>query len=222
MLAPALDRLKPAPAKASRPARHFLRMVVSDRCERVADLVADTISLEAMLQAVAERGDLQAFLSLFQHFAPRIKGYLRRQGSDAAVADDLAQEVMLKVWRNAASFDPAKASAATWVFAITRNTRIDVLRRVRRPEVDMDDAALVQDPAPLADDAVAGQERERRVQRALRTLPADQAQVVRLSFFQHKPHAEIAAELRLPLGTVKSRLRLAFARLREALREDWE
>lgn len=208
--------------KGTRAARPSVRMVPLDRPVTVADLVADNDSLEAMLEAVAERRDIKAFLVLFQHFAPRIKAYLRRQGADAAVADDLAQEVMLKIWRNAASFDAAKASAATWVFTIARNTRIDVLRRARRPEVGMDDAALVHDPAPLADDAVAGQERERRIQRALRTLPAEQATVVHLSFFQHKPHSEIAQSLQLPLGTVKSRLRLAFARLREALREDEE
>jgi len=195
-------------------------MVPLDRPASVATLVADNDSLEGLVLAVAERQDLKAFLALFQHFAPRIKAYLRRQGADAAMADDLAQEVMLKIWRNAASYDPAKASPATWVFTITRNTRIDVLRRVRRPEVDMEDAALVRDPAPLADEAVAGQERERRIRRALRVLPAEQAAVVHLSFFQHKPHAEIAEHLKLPLGTVKSRLRLAFARLREALRED--
>ena len=127
-------------------------MVSLDRPATVATLVADNESLQAQLSAVAERQDIKAFLALFQHFAPRIKAYLRRQGADAAIADDLAQEVMLKIWRNAASYDPAKASPATWVFTITRNTRIDVLRRGRRPEVDMEDAALVQDPAPLREE----------------------------------------------------------------------
>ena len=183
-------------------------------------LVADVDSPEALLRAVAERQDRQAFLALFRHFAPRVKAYLRRQWADSAVADDLTQEVMLKVWRRAAAFDVSKASAATWVYAIARNTQIDAFRRTRRPEVDMEDPALVADSAPLADDAMAHGEREKRVRAALANLPVDQATVVRMSFFLHKAHAEIANDLKLPLGTVKSRLRLAFGRLREALRED--
>ncbi len=186
----------------------------------VRGLVANVASPEALLRAVAERQDRQAFLALFRHFAPRVKAYLKRQGADFAVADDLAQDVMLKVWRRAAAFDTAKASAATWIYAIARNTQIDAFRRTRRPEVDIDDAALVADSTPLADDAVAHGERQDRVRDALATLPVEQATVVRMSFFLHKAHAEIANELSLPLGTVKSRLRLAFGRLREALRED--
>lgn len=203
----------------------------SDACTRVAwpraelvvrDLVASADSPEALLCAIAERQDRQAFLALFRLFAPKVKAYLRRQGADSAAADDLAQDVMLKVWWRAAAFDAAKASAATWIYAIARNTRIDAFRRARRPEVDMDDAALVADSAPLPDDAMAHGERQERVRDALANLPVDQAMVVRMSFFLHKPHAEIANELKLPLGTVKSRLRLAFGRLREALREDRE
>jgi RNA polymerase sigma-70 factor (ECF subfamily) len=186
----------------------------------VRNLVIDFDSPEALLRAVAQRQDRQAFLALFRHFAPRVKAYLRRQGADAAVADDVAQEVMLKVWSRAAAFDAAKASAATWIFAIARNSQIDAFRRTRRPEVDMDDAVMVADANPLPDDAMALGQRAQRVQDAIANLPAEQAAVVRMSFFLHKAHAEIARELGLPLGTVKSRLRLAFGRLREALRED--
>lgn len=222
MLARALQSRESLPPEAAYRSWPF-RPVVEPRAGSVVrEIVVPVESPADLLRAVAERQDRQAFLGLFRLFAPRVKAYLRRHGADSAVADDLAQEVMLKVWRRAAAFDAAKASAATWVYAIARNTQIDAFRRTRRPEVDMEDAALVADSTPLQDDAMATTERERRVRAALKTLPDEQAAVVRMSFFLHKPHAEIAHELRLPLGTVKSRLRLAFGRLRDALREDRE
>ncbi|MSP20170.1 MAG: sigma-70 family RNA polymerase sigma factor [Alphaproteobacteria bacterium] len=178
---------------------------------------ADVDSPEALLRAVAEWRDRAAFLALFRHFAPRIKGYLRRQGADAAAADDLSQEVMLKVWNKATHFDAAKASAATWIYAIARNTQIDAFRRENRPEFDPDDPALVRESEPGPDESIDVGTRAARVQDAVTSLPADQALVVRMSFFLHKAHGDIAHELGLPLGTVKSRLRLAFGRLREAL-----
>lgn len=170
--------------------------------------------------AIAQSGDRDAFARLFRHFAPRIKTYLVRQGAEAAVADDLAQEAMLSVWRKSATFDPARAGAATWIFTIARNLRIDQLRRERRPSIEMDDPDLVADPAPRADEVVDAGQRERLVRAALGALPAEQAQVVGLSFFEDAPHAEIAQRLKIPLGTVKSRLRLAMKRIRAQLGED--
>ncbi|MBM3506745.1 MAG: sigma-70 family RNA polymerase sigma factor [Alphaproteobacteria bacterium] len=220
MLAHALQSWEPKPLQPRRRSGLYVRVVDPEEAAGVQALVANVDSPEALLHAVAARQDRQSFLALFRHFAPRVKAYLRRQGADSAVADDLAQEVMFKVWRRAVAFDAAKASAATWVYAIARNAHIDAFRRTRRPEVDMDDAALVADSRPLPDDAMAHGERAKRVQDALASLPAEQATIVRMSFFLHKSHAEIAKELALPLGTVKSRLRLAFGRLRDALHED--
>jgi RNA polymerase sigma-70 factor (ECF subfamily) len=135
------------------------------------------------------------------------------------VAEDLAQEAMLTVWRKANQFDPGKAAAATWAFTIARNLRIDALRREKRPEIDTDDPALVPDDAPLVDDQMARAQEDARVREALTSLPREQVEVVEMSFFADKPHSVIASELGLPLGTVKSRLRLAMARLRTALGE---
>jgi RNA polymerase sigma-70 factor (ECF subfamily) len=173
--------------------------------------------MEALLARVAGARDRAAFAALFAHFAPRVKAYLIRLGATPALAEDLAQEAMLNLWRKAHLFDSAKASAATWLFTIARNLRIDAIRREKRPEPDAQDLM----PEPLAD-AEAGLERtgqEGRLRLALKTLPPDQVQVVELSFFADKPHSQIAAELGIPLGTVKSRLRLAMARLRSALGE---
>lgn len=170
------------------------------------------------IAAVAKAQDKAAFAALFRHFAPRVKSYLLRCHMEPARAEELAQETMLTVWRKAVLYDAARASASTWIFTIARNLRVDALRGAPHPAALLDDPLLESsDASPW--DAVLGAERETRARRALIELPEDQAEVVRLSFFEDKPHAEIAHELGIPLGTVKSRLRLAFARLKTALED---
>jgi len=175
------------------------------------------------VRAVAEAGDRQAFAVLFKHFAPRIKAWLMRSGTAAEVAEELAQETMVMLWRKAASFDPARAQLSTWVFTIARNLRVDALRRGHdvpsREGVDAhgpeDDplAHAVHDAPPL-DEQLAGARREVAVRTALRQLAPEQLQILWLSFYDEQSHARIASELKLPLGTVKSRIRLAVNRLR--------
>ncbi len=177
----------------------------------------EALEMDALLRRVAECRDRAAFATLFGHFAPRIKAYLLRLGAPAAAAEDLAQEAMLSLWRKAHLFDPAKASAATWLFTIARNLRIDALRREKRPEIDPED--LMPEAEPDADDAIALRDGEGRLRLALKTLPPDQIAVIELSYFADKPHSQIAGELGIPLGTVKSRLRLAMARLKQAMGE---
>lgn len=170
--------------------------------------------LAECIVAVARVRDRTAFATLFTHFAPRVKAYLRRHGASATAAEDLAQETLLAVWHKAASFDPARASAATWVFTIARNLRIDALRHERYP------ATLAHDPEPAGDHHDAGiaqAERQRLVAQALADLPIEQAEVIRLAFFEDRSHTEIERRLGLPLGTIKSRLRSAMRRLRQAL-----
>lgn len=171
------------------------------------------------VQAIAARQDRSAFAALFSYYAPRVKAYLIRLGCPDGQAEELAQETMLAVWRKADRFDPAKAAPGTWIFTIARNLRIDQVRRERRPELDPDDPALVPAAPPEADLVLQAKEHHVLVQNALQALPPDQARVIALSFFEDKPHGEIAGELGLPLGTVKSRIRLAFARLRAALEQ---
>ena len=182
-----------------------LRMVVPEQ---------EPCSLNSLLMAVGATRDRAAFEALFRHFAPRIKAYLLRLGAGAAVAEDVAQEALLSVWRKAHLFDPTKASAATWIFTIARNLRIDVLRRERRPEFNSDDPAFVPDEEPQADAGLVRAGDEAQLRAAIGRLSPEQAKVVELSFFADKPHSEIAKELGLPLGTVKSRLRLAMAHIR--------
>lgn len=178
---------------------------------------ADPARLNKLLVAVAEHGDRAAFEALFAHFAPRVKGYLLKLGAGGALAEDLAQEAMLTLWRKARLYDPTKASAATWIFTIARNLRIDAIRRERRPDFDPNDPALVPDDEPAADALMIREDDDARVRAAMAALSPEQAQVVRMSFFADKPHSQIAAELGLPLGTVKSRLRLAMVRIRVAM-----
>jgi len=173
----------------------------------------------ALILAIAARADREAFAGLFRHFAPRVKSYLLRFGAAPDAAEEFAQETMLTVWRKAGSFDPARAAASTWIFTIARNLRVDAARRERRAAARDDDPSMAADAPERPDEALAAGDDERRVGEGLAALPPEQARVIRLAYFSDKAHSEIAAELGLPLGTVKSRLRLATARLRDLLRE---
>jgi RNA polymerase sigma-70 factor (ECF subfamily) len=177
----------------------------------------DGATFSGCIVRIAERGDRDAFACLFNHFAPRVKSYLIRLGAVPEAAEELAQETLLTVWRRAAAFDPARAAASTWIFTIARNLRIDLARRDGRVPTS-DDSELSEAPA-RPDDALSALENYTRIGIAVASLPREQAQVISLAFFADKAHSEIAGELGLPLGTVKSRLRLAMARLRGALAE---
>mgnify|MGYP005851377543 CR=1 FL=1 len=180
---------------------------------------SDAPSDAELLIAVAG-GDRAAFATLFERYAGRIKGFMMRAGASAPDADEIAQDVMVSIWRRASTFDPARAGAATWIFAIARNRRIDMLRRARRPEPDAEDPLWAPEPEPDALDAVARAERDAQIRESLATLAPEQREVVVAAFYDGLSHGEIAAALDLPLGTVKSRIRLAFRHLRGALGED--
>lgn len=172
-----------------------------------------------LLRRVAERADTAAFHELYQTYGPRVKAFMMRQGSDAATAEDLAQETLFTVWRRASLYAADKGSVATWIFAIARNLRIDRLRREvpwqalpeERPEAAGDEA--------LPDEALAEKQRQVRVRAALAELPPEQREVVLLSYVEGLSHAEIATRLRVPVGTVKSRIRIAYQKIRAGLED---
>ncbi|MDB5664801.1 MAG: polymerase subunit sigma [Cypionkella sp.] len=170
----------------------------------------------ALMVAVRDSQDREAFAALFQHFAPRVKGFLMKSGTDAAMAEDCAQDVMATLWNKAALYDPARASVATWVFTIARNRRIDLARKARRPEPDALDWGPDSQP-DQADIYEAGQETARLVA-ALSALPEKQRTLIQRAFYGELSHSEIAAETGLPLGTIKSRIRLALDRLRQNMK----
>ena len=176
-------------------------------------------NLDELVLAIARDRDREAFQALFLHFAPRLKSYLQRSGADAGEAEDVVQEAMINVWRKAALFDPSKAAVSTWVFAIARNARITHVRKQNRPEPDPNDPAFAPEPEPQPLETVSREQEARLVRDAVRDLPEEQQAVLRLAFFEDKPHAAVAEELALPLGTVKSRIRLAMRRIRAALGE---
>jgi RNA polymerase sigma factor (sigma-70 family) len=171
-----------------------------------------------LVRAVAEHRDRDAFARLFDHFVPRIEAYLSRLGADPATAEEISQDVMLTLWRKAQLFDPGKSSVTTWLYRIARNRRIDAARRDRLDYMDpMDmEAAEVADDAML-DSAMDMQQREEVLRAAIRELPEEQLSLVKLAFFDSLSHSTIAERTGLPLGTVKSRIRLAFSRLRRTL-----
>ena len=176
--------------------------------------------LNDLVLAVARQRSRPAFAALFGHFAPRLKSYLMRLGAEAGQAEELVQDVMLQVWHRAETFDPAQANASTWVFTIARNKRIDAIRRERRPEIDLSDPALVPEPVEPADRSLETGQENARLNAAIGALPNEQAELLRLAYYEDKPHSTISAERGIPLGTVKSRLRLAVDRLRRLLREE--
>lgn len=173
-----------------------------------------------LVARVAVDRDREAFAALYDHYAPRLAAYLQRLGADPALAEEVAQDAMVALWRKAALFDPAKSSVGTWLYRIARNRRIDLLRRAHGATVELDEAIVPIDDAPQADVAMAASERDGIVRRAMETLPPEQLTLVRLAFFEGRSHSEIAESEGLPLGTVKSRIRLAFSRLRRRLEGD--
>ena len=194
----------------------MLQVLERGRARRVSKSTLPR-TMADLLQRVAENGDVDAFRKLFEAYAPRVKSYMMRQGADANTAEELAQETLLTVWRKAGLYSGEKGSATTWIFTIARNLRIDRLRKevAWQPLPEDNDETPSDDISP--DEEVSERERRDRVQAVLSELPADQSEVVVLSYIEGLSHSEIAEKLGLPLGTVKSRMRLAYQKIRDAL-----
>jgi RNA polymerase sigma-70 factor, ECF subfamily len=178
-----------------------------DRRERHADCMA----------AIATGRSKAAFAELFDFYAPRIKSYMLRLGASNSEAEELAQDVLVTVWQKAGLYDRKQASVSTWMFRIARNRRIDVQRRQRRPELTADDPMLRPPEIEQPDAVMARGQMEGIVRSQLVKLPADQRLLLQAAFYDGLSHSEIARAFNLPLGTVKSRIRLAFLRLRGEL-----
>jgi RNA polymerase sigma-70 factor, ECF subfamily len=189
---------------------------VFDKTVRTADPDLRERHADCMAAISAERSKA-AFAELFDFYAPRIKSYMLRLGASDSEAEELAQDVLVTVWQKAGLYDRKQASVSTWMFRIARNRRIDVQRRQRRPELTADDPMLRPPEIEQPDAVIARGQMEGIVRSQLVKLPADQRLLLQAAFYDGLSHSEIARAFNLPLGTVKSRIRLAFLRLRGEL-----
>ncbi|MBY8977280.1 sigma-70 family RNA polymerase sigma factor [Rhodobacteraceae bacterium NNCM2] len=172
---------------------------------------------EDLLARIGASQDRPAFAEIFRRYAGRIKAFLIKSGARPEEAEEAVQEVMVTVWRRAATFDPAKAGASTWIYTIARNKRIDMIRRGRKAEGYEDDPQFQAEPVESSESSVVAADRDARIRRAILALSDDQKAVIKMAFFAGLSHTEIAGSLDVPLGTVKSRLRLAFSKMRAEL-----
>jgi RNA polymerase sigma-70 factor (ECF subfamily) len=179
----------------------------------------------ALLVSVAKNQDLEAFQALFDHFAPLIKAYARRVSDPSQsneFAEELAQETMVKIWLKAKSFNSEKASASTWIFTVARNTRIDMIRKNFKHSdgsYEFDENTLEADDVwsdntQGIEDEVAASQHHEIINNSIALLPAEQIDVIKALFLEGLSHSEAAKLLNLPLGTVKSRVRLALQKLK--------
>jgi RNA polymerase sigma-70 factor (ECF subfamily) len=167
------------------------------------------------IERIRSKQDQQAFVELFNYFAPRVKAFLMKSGADASLAEECTQEVMATLWHKAHLFDPSRASVATWIFTIARNRKIDVLRKQKRPEPE--DLPWGPEAEPDQEDVLTLQQESEQLREAMAALPEAQKELIEKAYFGDFTQSEIAAQTGLPLGTIKSRIRLALDRLRHAM-----
>ena len=207
----------PGAMTRTRPYKQGARRLDRARKARTVTTVdtIDTTWVECVARIQSHK-DQDAFRTLFDHFAPRVKAFLMRSGADASMAEECTQEVMATLWHKAHLFDPTRASVATWVFTIARNRKIDALRKQRRPEPE--DLPWGPEHEPDQVDVVNLQQETTQLGKALAELPAKQRTLIEQAYFGDLSHSEIAEVTGLPLGTIKSRIRLALERLRHAMK----
>lgn len=169
----------------------------------------------ALMEKVRDQKDRAAFATLFQHFAPRVKAFLIKSGAAESLAEECTQDVMATLWTKAQMFDPTRASVSTWIFTIARNKKIDALRKMRRPEPE--DLPWGPEAEPDQADVMALRQESERLKTAINELPEKQRELIERAYFGDLSHSEIAEITGLPLGTIKSRIRLALERLRHAM-----
>ncbi len=199
------DALK-ADGIASQPKLRLMTLTAADQTET---------HWVTLVVAIADKQDQAAFAEVFRHFAPRVKGFLLKSGADESLAEECMQDVMATLWHKAHMYDPTRASVATWIFTIARNRKIDLLRRYARP--DPEELTWGPEAEPDQADVIAMQEDSARLAEAIKKLPEKQRNLIERAYFGDLTHSEIAAETGLPLGTIKSRIRLALERLRHAM-----
>ena len=181
---------------------------------RVAEGYSDQTT---WMLAVRDARDKAAFGRLFDYYAPRLKGFVMRTGTGSAQAEEIVQDVMLTVWRKAHLFDPQRAQVSSWIYQVARNRQIDIVSRERRPVPEE-----LKPPESTDEDAsqiIALDEEAQKLRQALASLKPGQREMVEKAYLGDLTHAEIRAETGLPLGTIKSRIRLGLEKLRHELKD---
>ncbi len=168
-----------------------------------------------LIRLVRDEKDRAAFAQIFRHFAPRVKAFLMKSGADEGMSEECTQEVMATLWTKAHMFDPSRASVSTWVFTIARNRKIDAIRRQKRPEPE--DLPWGPEAEPDQADVMSLRQESEKLAEAIAALPEKQKDLIQRAYFGDLSHSEIAEQTGLPLGTIKSRIRLALDRLRHAM-----
>ena len=172
------------------------------------------------LAKVAESQDISSFKKIFDYFSPRLKSFLMRSGADEAIAEEIIQETMTIIWTKADYYDPKVASPSTWIYTIARNKKIDILRKSRKAILEDIDTAILPPVESKADENIEHDQKFEMIAQYLDDLPEDQLNLLKMNFFEEKSHGEISEITRIPLGTVKSRIRLALEKIRGKLEQD--
>jgi RNA polymerase sigma-70 factor (ECF subfamily) len=172
------------------------------------------------LAKVAESQDIGSFKKIFDYFSPRLKSFLMRSGADEAIAEEIIQETMTIIWTKADYYDPKVASPSTWIYTIARNKKIDILRKSRKAILEDIDTAILPPVESKADENIEHEQKFEMIAQYLDDLPEDQLNLLKMNFFEEKSHGEISEITKIPLGTVKSRIRLALEKIRGRLEKD--
>ena len=172
------------------------------------------------LAKVAESQDIGSFKKIFDYFSPRLKSFLMRSGADETIAEEIIQETMTIIWTKADYYDPKMASPSTWIYTIARNKKIDILRKSRKAILEDIDTAVLPPVESKADENIEHDQKFEMITQYLDDLPEDQLNLLKMNFFEEKSHGEISEITKIPLGTVKSRIRLALEKIRGKLEKD--
>ena len=209
-----------APMTTPKPSPHLAgsaNLLPDGKSETVSKLVKTVDPWTKCLIEFKKTQDAKRFAELFGHFAPRVKAFLMKSGASATLAEETTQEALATVWQKADLFDPSLASASTWIFTIVRNKQIDAIRKQRRPEPE--DLPWGNAPQPSPEEILAVSDESALLRRCLAELPQNQRQMIEKAYFGDLSHYEIAEATGLPLGTIKSRIRLGLERLRYEMKK---
>ncbi len=175
------------------------------------------INLTDLIDDISQRQDKNSFAKLFNYFAPRLKNYFYKLGVNESGAEEIVQDVMLAVWTKAITYDKEKSSLSTWIFTIARNKRIDRIRKEKRHVLVNDDNLLEIPIESSQEKEIYDIQLKSNFAELIKSLPKNQAKLIKLAYFNEKTHTKISEELNLPLGTVKSRIRLALTKIRNII-----